>query len=113
MTIHVHLLVSIPMSCVGRSRLVEVACDRSSLLAACVAEAVRLQAPGVAVRMAACDLDVPAGQDTTVHIKKVVVSVLVLGVCPSPFPFPCNAFMQEGFALPCVAVAAPYHGRLA
>lgn len=54
----------------GRSRLVEVACDRTSLLAACVSEAVRLRAPGVAVRMAACDLAMPAGPDITVNVNK-------------------------------------------
>lgn len=48
-----------------------VACDRTSLLAACVAEAVRLRAPGIAVRMAACNLAVPAGHHTTVHVHKV------------------------------------------
>ena len=54
----------------GRSRLVEVACDRTALLAACVAEAVRLRAPGIAVRMAACDMVIPAGQDMTVNVNK-------------------------------------------
>lgn len=54
----------------GRSRLVKVACDRTSLLAACVAEAVRLRAPGVAVRMAACDMAMPAGQDITVNVNE-------------------------------------------
>ncbi|KAL3140850.1 hypothetical protein ABBQ32_005388 [Trebouxia sp. C0010 RCD-2024] len=54
----------------SRSRLVGVACDRTSLLAACVAEAVRLRAPGIAVRMAACNLAVPAGHHTTVHVHK-------------------------------------------
>ena len=55
----------------GRNRLVGMACDRTSLLAACVAEAVRLRAPGVAVRMAACDMAMPAGQDITVNVSKV------------------------------------------
>lgn len=55
----------------GRTRLVELACDRTSLLASCVAEAVRLRAPGVAVRMAACDMAMPAGQDLTVNVNKV------------------------------------------
>lgn len=64
----------------------EVACDRSSLLSACVAEAVRLRAPGVAVRMAACDLDMPAGQDTTVRVKKVLISLHVLQTCILLFP---------------------------
>lgn len=86
-TVYVHVLLSKGISAAGRSRLVEVACDRSSLLAACVAEAVRLRAPGVAVRMAACDLDMPTGQDTTVSVKKVVISLPLLGTCTSPFPF--------------------------
>ena len=59
----------------GTSRLVRVACDRTSLLAACVAEAVRLRAPGIAVRMAACNLDVPVGHHTTVRVHKVQHSV--------------------------------------
>lgn len=86
-TTSVNVLVSKGINAAGRSRLVEVACDRTSLLAACVAEAVRLRAPGVAVRMAACDLDVPTGQDTTVSVKKVVISLPLLGTCTSPFPF--------------------------
>lgn len=65
----------------GRSRLVEVACDRSSLLAACVAEAVRLRAPGIAVRMAACCLPMPAGPGTTVRVHKVAAALArLLGV---------------------------------
>ena len=53
-------------------RLLDRACDRTSLLAACVAEAIRLRAPGIAVRMAACDLALPSGpQDATVHVRKV------------------------------------------
>ena len=55
----------------------QVACDRSSLLAGCVAEAVRLRAPGIAVRMAACHLAMPTGQHTTVHVNKVTLSVFV------------------------------------
>lgn len=47
------------------------ACDRSSLLAGCVAEAVRVRAPGVAVRMATCDLAMPSASGQSVHISKV------------------------------------------
>ena len=53
------------------SSLVGMACDRHSLLAGCVSEAVRLRAPGIAVRMAACDLAMPLGGDRTVNVKKV------------------------------------------
>ena len=47
------------------------ACDRSSRLAGCVAEAVRVRAPGVAVRMATCDLAMPLAPGRSVHISKV------------------------------------------
>lgn len=52
------------------STLVEMACDRQSLLAGCVSEAVRLRAPGIAVRMATCDLAMPLGGHRTVNVKK-------------------------------------------
>ena len=55
----------------GNDRLVTEACDRSSLLAGCVAEAVRVRAPGVAVRMATCDLAMPLTPGKSVHISKV------------------------------------------
>ena len=48
-----------------------MACDRQSLLAGCVSEAVRLRAPGIAVRMATCDLAMPLGGHRTVNVKKV------------------------------------------
>ena len=49
----------------------EVACDRQALLAGCVAEAMRLRAPGVAVRMATADFDLPVAGKPHVHIAKV------------------------------------------
>ncbi|KAA6426780.1 MAG: cytochrome P450, partial [Trebouxia sp. A1-2] len=54
----------------GNDSLVAGACDRSSLLAGCVAEAVRVRAPGVAVRMATCDLAMPSASGQSVHISK-------------------------------------------
>ena len=55
----------------SNNRLVEVTCDRQSLLAGCVAEGMRLRAPGVAVRMATADLDLPADDGLHVHVVKV------------------------------------------
>ncbi len=57
--------------CTGNDGLVTVVCDRNSLLGGCVAEAVRLRAPGIAVRMATCDLAMPQGQGKSVHVNKV------------------------------------------
>ncbi|KAK9812805.1 hypothetical protein WJX72_004122 [[Myrmecia] bisecta] len=42
--------------------LIQVACDRSSKLARCVAEATRLRAPGIDVRMAVSDILLPGHQ---------------------------------------------------
>jgi len=55
----------------GNDSLVAEACDRGSLLAGCVAEAVRVRASGVAVRMATCDLVVPLAPGQSVHVSKV------------------------------------------
>ena len=64
------------MLAAGSDRLVRMACDRNSLLAGCVSEAMRLRAPGVAVRMAACDLPIPLG-DGFVKVRKVGLLSLV------------------------------------
>lgn len=55
----------------GNDSLVAVACDRTSLLAGCVAEAMRIRAPGVAVRMTTSDLAVPLGHGRVVQVSKV------------------------------------------
>lgn len=54
----------------GNDVLVVMACDRSSLLAGCVAEAVRLRAPGVAVRRAACNLPLPRPPDSPIQVNQ-------------------------------------------
>ncbi|DBA87474.1 TPA: Cytochrome P450 7B1, variant 4 [Trebouxia sp. C0004] len=69
--------------------LVTQACDRSSLLAGCVAEAVRVRAPGVAVRMATCDLAMPLAPGQCVHISKVK-QVLPHGVQSQGLPLQLN-----------------------
>ena len=47
-----------------------MALDRSSHLAKCVAEAVRLRAPGIDMRMAAADVMLPCSPGRPVKIRK-------------------------------------------
>ena len=50
--------------------LTQVALDRNSHMARCVAEAVRLHAPGTDMRIAAADLALPCGPGRIVRIRK-------------------------------------------
>lgn len=50
--------------------LLQVAMDKRSALARCVAEALRLRAPGVDVRAAARDLWLPAGDGKRVRVRQ-------------------------------------------
>ncbi|CAL5225964.1 g8766 [Coccomyxa viridis] len=49
---------------------IEVALDRDSHMARCVAEAVRLRAPGIDMRMAAAELALPCGPGRVVRVHK-------------------------------------------
>lgn len=44
--------------------------DRRSALTRCIAEALRLRAPGIDVRAAACDLALPCGHGQHVVVRK-------------------------------------------
>lgn len=48
----------------------QVALDRDSHMARCVAEAVRLRAPGIDMRMAAAELALPCGPGRVVRVHK-------------------------------------------
>ena len=48
----------------------QVALDRDSHMARCVAEAVRLRAPGIDMRMAAAELALPCGDGRVVQVHK-------------------------------------------
>jgi hypothetical protein len=52
---------------------VQAALDRRGRLAACVAEAVRLRAPGVDLRMAMTELRLPLGAGRQLRVCKVGV----------------------------------------
>ena len=47
-----------------------MALDRDGHMARCVAEAVRLRAPGIDMRMAAADLELPCGPGRVVRVHK-------------------------------------------
>ena len=52
--------------------LVQLACDRTSLLSRCVAEAIRVRSPGIDVRIASADVEVPLDDGTFAAVRKVL-----------------------------------------
>ncbi len=55
--------------------MVQAALQRGTILAACVSEAVRLQAPGMDIRIAATDLQLPGSYGKLHRICKVLIHV--------------------------------------
>ena len=66
------LICAVPELCMRLAvHLLQAALDRKGRLAACVAEAVRLRAPGIDLRMAAAELRLPLGGGRQLHVRKV------------------------------------------
>ena len=60
--------------------MLQAALQRGNKLAACVSEAVRLQAPGMDVRIAAADLQLPSRSGHVHTICKVIFTYML---CPA------------------------------